>query len=142
MNADFLQSLRKSRIEGLRRPEPTQKNRIVVGYIASILGGIIGIGIHLWKSTKNVTKRRYGLFLYWVRQKTRKENFLILRVHLWLLNIFSFQWSSLNIQLHFLRKVQNYSNDFAIIQYHPLRRSDPKTLMAGEPCFKGGYFLL
>ena len=56
VNADFLQSLRKSRIEELRRPEPTQKNWIVVGYIASILGGIIGIGIglHLWKSKRTI----------------------------------------------------------------------------------------
>ncbi len=56
VNADFLQSLRKRRIEELRQPEPPQKNWILTGYVASVLGGIIGLGIglHLWKSKKTL----------------------------------------------------------------------------------------
>lgn len=86
VNADFLQSLRKSRIEELRRPEAPQKNWILVGYIASIFGGIIGIGIglHLWKSKKTLPN---GDIVYSFIESDRKHGKRIFYVSIFFLVI-------------------------------------------------------
>lgn len=86
VNVDFLHSLRESRIQELRRPEASQKNWIIVGYIASILGGIIGIGIglHLWKSKKTLPN---GDIVYSFIESDRKHGKRIFYVSIFFLVI-------------------------------------------------------
>ncbi len=54
LDEDLISSLKKQRLDDLSRPESSQVPWIIVGYFASFLGGLIGIGIglHLMTSKK------------------------------------------------------------------------------------------
>ncbi len=53
---ELLNSLKRQRYAELEKPEKSQSTWIVLGYISSLLGGILGIfiGWHMWKSTKTL----------------------------------------------------------------------------------------
>ncbi len=64
IDPEFLETLRKKRIEELSEPEKSQKNWIYAGYIFAFLGGLLGIfiGWHLltFKKTLPNGERTYG----------------------------------------------------------------------------------
>jgi len=64
INEEFLNALRKQRIEELAKPEGNQKVWIIAGYLFSVFGGVLGlfIGWHLFSHKKTLPNgdRVYG----------------------------------------------------------------------------------
>ncbi len=69
--------LRNKRLAELAKPEPKQTGWIVVGYITSLLGGILGmtIGYVLWKQKKTLPN---GQKVYTYREEDRSHGKLML----------------------------------------------------------------
>jgi len=56
IDKEFLQSLKKHRIDDLSKPETGQKASVIIGYVFSFAGGLIGIliGWYLWSMKKTL----------------------------------------------------------------------------------------
>lgn len=78
---EFLSVLRKARIGDLSKPEKSQKGAIWFGYLSSMLGGIIGIGIG-WNmmSSKRILPNGDQIFSYGETDRRHGRNMLILGV--------------------------------------------------------------
>ena len=77
IDTDFLNSLRKTRIEDLSKPEGNQKINIVFGYLLALFGGLIaiGIGLNIVASKKILPN---GEQIYSYSENDRKHGYCII----------------------------------------------------------------
>jgi len=79
VSPDLIKSLKSQRIKDLEKPEESQKTWIYIGYLFSLLGGLLGmfVGWHIWKGTKtlpdgrkvlsyNTSDRKHGRNIFYI----------------------------------------------------------------------------
>jgi len=81
IDKDFLNSLRKTRIEDLAKPEEKQTNNVWVGYLFSLRGGLIGIAIG-WNMMSSKKKLPNGeeIFIYQENDRKYGKRIMILGI--------------------------------------------------------------
>jgi ATP-dependent Zn protease len=89
IDKDFLNSLRKTRIEDLAKPEEKQTNNVWVGYLFSLLGGLIGIAIG-WNMMSSKKKLPNGEEIFSYQQNDRKHGKRIMILGIVMLIILTF----------------------------------------------------
>ena len=72
IDKEVLNSLRKTRIEDLAKPEEKQTNNVWVGYLFSLLGGLIGIAIG-WNMMSSKKKLLNGEEIFSYQENYRKH---------------------------------------------------------------------
>jgi hypothetical protein len=97
INDDLINSLRKQRLDDLAKPEQGQKPWIVIGYMFSIIGGLIGvfIGWYLQNYKKTLPD---GRKVYAFSDSDRKNGKYIFSIGIF----FFMAWQSLWIIIRFL----------------------------------------
>jgi ATP-dependent Zn protease len=89
IDKDFLNSLRKTRIEDLAKPEEKQTNNVWVGYLFSLLGGLIGIAIG-WNMMSSKKKLPNGEEIFSYQENDRKHGKRIMILGIVMLIILTF----------------------------------------------------
>jgi hypothetical protein len=89
INKEFLNSLRKTRIEDLAKPEEKQTNNVWVGYLFSLLGGLIGIAIG-WNMMSSKKKLPNGEEIFSYQENDRKHGKRIMILGIVMLIILTF----------------------------------------------------
>ena len=81
IDKEFLNSLRKTRIEDLAKPEEKQTNNVWVGYMFSLIGGLIGIAIG-WNMMSSKKKLPNGeeIFSYQKNDREHGKRIMILGI--------------------------------------------------------------
>jgi ATP-dependent Zn protease len=72
IDKEFLNSLRKTRIEDLAKPEEKQTNNVWVGYLFALLGGLVGIAIG-WNMMSSKKKLPNGEEIFSYQENDRKH---------------------------------------------------------------------
>jgi hypothetical protein len=88
VDTEILNVLKKERLQVLSKPEESQTPWIIVGYIAALLGGLIGIaiGYSIWKAKKTLPN---GQSVYSYNENDRREGKRIFILGLILLPIYA-----------------------------------------------------
>lgn len=88
VDSEILNVLKKERLQVLSKPEESQTPWIIVGYIAALLGGLIGIaiGYSIWKAKKTLPN---GQSVYSYNENDRREGKRIFILGLILLPIYA-----------------------------------------------------
>lgn len=86
---EFLNSLRKTRIEDLAKPEVKQTNNVWIGYLFSLLGGLIGIAIG-WNMMSSKKKFPNGEEIFSYQENDRKHGKRIMILGIIMLIIWTF----------------------------------------------------
>ena len=89
IDKEFLNSLRKTRIDDLAKPEEKQTNNVWVGYMFSLLGGLIGIAIG-WNMMSSKKKLPNGEEIYSYQENDRKQGKRIMILGIIMLIIWTF----------------------------------------------------
>jgi ATP-dependent Zn protease len=89
IDKEFLNSLRKTRIEDLAKPEEKQTNNVWVGYLFSLLGGLIGIAIG-WNMMSSKKKLPNGEEIFSYQENDRKHGKRIMILGIVMLIILTF----------------------------------------------------
>ena len=89
IDKEFLNSLRKTRIEDLAKPEEKQTNNVWVGYLFSLLGGLIGIAIG-WNMMSSKKKLPNGEEIFSYQENDRKHGKRIMILGIVMLIIWTF----------------------------------------------------
>lgn len=88
VDTEILNVLKKERLQVLSKPEESQTPWIIIGYIAALLGGLIGIaiGYSIWKAKKTLPN---GQSVYSYNENDRREGKRIFILGLILLPIYA-----------------------------------------------------
>lgn len=88
VDSEILNVLKKERLQVLSKPEESQTPWIIVGYIAALLGGLIGIaiGYSIWKAKKTLPN---GQSVFSYNENDRREGKRIFILGLILLPIYA-----------------------------------------------------
>lgn len=92
ISPEMIEQIKKERIIALSKPEESQKNWIIVGYISALLGGLLGvfIGWHLLTHKKTLPDGS-RIYAYSEMDRTQGNRILILG------GIFVFFWLTIRI---------------------------------------------
>lgn len=93
---DLLESFKSQRVEDLAKPEEGQTPWVIIGYVTSLFGGVLGviIGYSLWKATKTLPDGS-KVFSYSEKSQKNGKNIFILGVIMVVVSLLvrAFLWS-------------------------------------------------